>query len=162
MLEETGSALEISGGKPHLPKYTSVSFECKAPTENFRHTHSKRTHPPGHHLRSGAWWTVFFLKGKKVFSSFCMRASGTIFSPGAGRLLSRLLLILEHGSMGMFSSAVKPPREMPPWNHSCSHSAALVSDFLTNVWVCAGNWVTRKIQDKAENQQKNTYFGYFS
>lgn len=29
-------------------------LECKAPTENFRHTHSKRTHPPGHHLRSGA------------------------------------------------------------------------------------------------------------
>lgn len=44
------SALGISGGKPHLPKYTSVSFECKAPTENFRHT---GTHILRGHIRLG-------------------------------------------------------------------------------------------------------------
>lgn len=45
-------------------------LECKAPRENFRHIHSKRTHPPGHHLRSGAWWTVFSSKGKKSVHFF--------------------------------------------------------------------------------------------
>lgn len=98
---------------------------------------------------------------KKVVISFCMRASGTTPSLWASRLLSRLLLSAEHGSVAMLSSAVKPPREMSPCNHFCSHPAALFSDFLTTLWVCAGNWVTGKIQCKAEKWQKITYFGHF-
>lgn len=105
---------------------------------------------------------TFLKKKKKVVISFCMRASGTTPSLWASRLLSRLLLSAEHGSVAMLSSAVKPPREMSLCNHFCSHPAALFSDFLTTLWVCARNWVTGKIQRKAEKWQKITYFGHFS
>lgn len=94
----------------------SLYPECEASTGSVRHLHPKRSHPPGHHLTTGPWWTGFLLKGKHVkgalvLTSFCMRVAATVPVPGAGRLVSGCLLNMGCRSMHMFSSTMKPPKE---------------------------------------------------
>lgn len=105
-------------------------IECKASTENFRHMNSKRTHPPGHHLRSGTWWTVFSLKGEKGAHFFSRESFWHNSFPRSCQASVQTPPHCGAWSMGMFSSA---PREMSACNPFCSHPAALVSDFLTTL-----------------------------
>lgn len=97
-----------------------------------------------------------------MLTSFCMRAAGTIPVPGVGGLVSRLLLNMGHGSMGMLSSTVKPSKELSKvlllQPLLLTRPAALSHGFVTALWVCAENRVTEKIQGKAENQQKILIF----
>ena len=89
-----------------------------------------------------------------MLTSFCMRPAGTIPVLGVGWLVSRLLLGMGHRSMDMFSSTVKTPKDvskvvlMQSLLLTCT--AALSCGFVTALCVSAENWVTEKIQDKAE------------